>query len=103
MAALSYSIRRSWSVLILLLILAGLVADCFKGPLGLHDLMVLKRHQASLEATRDALLADNSRLSDEATRLQSDPRYIAEMIRRELGYARSDELVYRFANPSTAP
>lgn len=102
MPELRYYIRRSWQTLIPLIILSAMIANCFRGQLGLNDLIALRSHQARLEATRDRLLAENDQLAARIHDLQSDDRYIERMIRRELGYSRPDEFVYRFADTSTS-
>jgi cell division protein FtsB len=38
----------------------------------------------------------NGELAERTQRLQSDDAYLQRLIRRELGYARADELIYRF-------
>src|SRR5512143_2167684 len=96
MAKLSMLLRRFWLNLILSGVLVLLAISCLVAPLGPHDLAQLRQHRAALEASRNRLLADNARLATLTQRLQSDDAYLQRMIRRELGYARADELVYRF-------
>jgi cell division protein FtsB len=86
----------------LLVTLALLIANCVRGRLGLRDLIMLRNHQAELQTERDSLAADNARLALTVKRLESDNRYIENMIRRELGYSRPDELIYKFANSAPA-
>jgi len=84
-------------------VLVALVISCIDAPLGPRDLALLRRHRTQLEATRDHLIADNASLAARTQRLQSDDAYLQRLIRRELGYARADELVYRFgANAQAA-
>ncbi len=52
---------------------------------------------------RDRLIAKNSELAARTQRLQSDDAYLQRLIRRELGYARDDELVYRFPHADNDP
>lgn len=96
MAKLSLLLRRYWLNLILSGVLVLLAVSCLVAPLGPRDLAQLRQHRAGLEAARDRLLADNARLAALTQRLQSDDAYLQRLIRRELGYARADELVYRF-------
>ena len=103
MANLSYCLRREWFSLILAGVLGVLVLNCFIGPLGPHDLLVLRRHRARLEATRNQLLAENSQLTVRIAKLRSDDAFIQRLIRRELGYARPDEFVYRFPHEPPGP
>ena len=96
MAKLSLFMRRVWLNLILGAVFALLVVSCIAAPLGPRDLALLRRHRTQLEAARDRLIADNAELAARTQRLQSDDAYLQRLIRRELGYARADELVYRF-------
>jgi cell division protein FtsB len=68
------------------------------GKLGPRDLIALQSHRAALEARRDQLAADNAEFRTLIQNLRSNDRYIERLIRRELGYARPDELVYKFAD-----
>jgi cell division protein FtsB len=97
MPDLSNHLRRVWPTLILAVATAGLAFDCVKGPRGVRDLVVLRQHQTRLETVRDELTAENEGLARRLGSLKSDDRYLERLIRRELGYARSDELIYRFA------
>jgi len=101
MAKLAIYLRRFWLNLVLGGVLALLVISSLMAPMGPRDLASLRVHRALLEAARDRLIADNRELSDRARRLQSDDAYLQRLIRRELGYARADELVYRFPHPDT--
>ena len=103
MAKLSLLIRRVWLSLILGAVLALLVMSCFVAPLGPRDLMLLRQRATQLEAARDALIADNAELAARTQRLQSDDAYLQRLIRRELGYARADELIYRFPHADRSP
>jgi cell division protein FtsB len=96
MAKVRYFMRRVWLNLILGAVFILLVISCIAAPLGPRDLALLRQHRTQLEATRDRLMADNAQLAMRTQRLQSDDAYLQRLIRRELGYARPDELVYRF-------
>jgi cell division protein FtsB len=101
MAKLGIYLRRSWLNLVLGGVLTLLVISSLVAPMGPRDLASLRAHRALLEAARDRLIADNRELSHRAHRLQSDDAYLQRLIRRELGYARADELVYRFPHPDS--
>ena len=101
MARLSSYIRREWLSLILGLILILFAVSLFAGPLGPRDLLSLRRHRKALEAQREELLARNATLRTNVQKLTSDNRYLERLIRRELGYSRPNELVYKYANPDT--
>jgi cell division protein FtsB len=102
MAKLSSFLRRVWLNLILGAVLALLVFSCIAAPLGPRDLILLRHHRVQLETQRSRLIADNAELTARTQRLQSDDAYLQRLIRRELGYARADELVYRFPRPDLA-
>ncbi|HTW87553.1 MAG TPA: septum formation initiator family protein [Candidatus Binataceae bacterium] len=101
MSKLSNALRRLAPTLILAVATVGLAVDCLKGPMGVRDLIALRQDQTHLEAARDKLMAENESLGRRVESLTSDDRYLERLIRRELGYARSDELVYRFAGSTT--
>jgi cell division protein FtsB len=101
MPDLSNFLRRLWPTLILAVVMAALAFDCVAGPMGVRDLIALRQHQTHLEAARDELRAKNDGLAKRLGHLKSDDRYLERLIRRELGYARPDELVYRFAGSNT--
>lgn len=102
MARLSFYLRERWLNLILGAILAGLVANCFVGQIAPRDLLALRRHRTDLATVRDQLLAQNSQLKTRIIKLRSDDAFLQRLIRRELGYARPNELVYRFADRKSA-
>jgi cell division protein FtsB len=96
MARLTIFLRRAWLNLLLGALLLLLVISCWVAPMGPRDLALLREHGTRLEAVRDRLIARNSELAVRTQRLQSDDAYLQRLIRRQLGYARDDELVYRF-------
>jgi cell division protein FtsB len=98
MMRLSFVLRREWLSLIFAGVLVMLVLSALLGNLGPRDLLALQSHRAELEARRDRLAADNAAFRTHVQKLRSDDRYIERLIRRELGYARPDELVYKFAD-----
>jgi cell division protein FtsB len=101
MGRLSSYIRREWLSLILGLILVLFAVSLFDGPLGPRDLIALRRHRRALEAKREELLARNATLRTNVQKLTSDDRYLERLIRRDLGYARPNELVYKYADPDS--
>jgi cell division protein FtsB len=96
MFKLSFYLRREWLTLILAAVLIGLLLNCWRGPLGPTDLLVLRQHHARLVAERDRLAADNARLRRKISLLRSDKTYLESLIREELGYVSPGEIVYRF-------
>ena len=103
MTRLSFLIRREWLSLIFAGVLVALLLSALMGSLGPHDLIALQHHRGELEARRDRLAVENASFRTTIQKLRSDYRYIERLIRRELGYARSDELVYKFSNDNSAP
>jgi cell division protein FtsB len=102
MARLSMVLRREWPALILGAMLVLLCVNAVRGPHGPADLIALRRHQSGLEAQRARLLAENARLRTEVQKLRSDNHFIEHLIRRQLGWTRPDELVYKFPPSSDA-
>jgi cell division protein FtsB len=103
MARLTIFLRRAWLNLLLAVVLVLLVISCWVAPMGPRDLALLREHGTRLEAVRDRLIAKNSELAARTQRLQSDDAYLQRLIRRQLGYARDDELVYRFPHADNDP
>jgi cell division protein FtsB len=79
-----------------------LLLSAIFGNLGPRDLIALQSHRAALEERRNQLAADNASLRTRVQKLRSDDRYLERLIRRELGYARPDELVYKFADSANS-
>jgi cell division protein FtsB len=96
MSRFSTALRREWLSLILGAVLMVLLANCIWGPLNPRDLALLTRHREALEARRTELIARNAELRTTVQKLGSDRRTLEHLIRRELGYTRAGELVYRF-------
>ena len=76
-----------------------LLLSALLGKQGPRYLVALQSHRAALEKRRNQLAADNAAFRTRIAKLRSDDRYIERLdTRRELGYARPDELVYKFAD-----
>lgn len=97
MSRLSLFLRREWLSLIFAAVLVMLLLNAMLGKLGPRDLIALQSHRAALDKRRNQLAAENAAFKTRIAKLRSDDRYIERLIRRELGYARPDELVYKFA------
>ncbi len=76
--------------------LLALLGNGLMGPKDPRDLLLLRHRRGELEARRATLKIRNAELEATVRNLRSNDRYIERMIRRELGYARPDELVYKF-------
>ena len=70
--------------------------------MGPRDLLLLRQRRAELEAKRADLMLQKAELETSVQNLRSNDRYLEHLIRKELGYARSDEMVYKFTGPSAA-
>jgi len=81
-------------------VLVGLLTNALFTAMGPRDLLMLRERRTELEQTRNQLLLQKSQLETNVQNLRSNDRYIEHLIRRELGYARSDELVYKFSGPA---
>ncbi|HYA35582.1 MAG TPA: septum formation initiator family protein [Candidatus Binataceae bacterium] len=90
-------IRRNWLSLILSGAIIYLLLNLALDPKGPRYLAEMRRRHGALEANRLALISENDRLKTIVQNERSNDRYLEHLIRRELGYARPDELVYRFA------
>lgn len=101
MTKLTMLLRRIWLNLALSALLVMLALSCWAAPMGPRDLASLRAHGIRLAAVRDRLIGENRELAQRTQRLQSDDAYLQRLIRRELGYARADELVYRFPHPDS--
>ncbi|MFZ0887903.1 MAG: septum formation initiator family protein [Candidatus Binataceae bacterium] len=97
MTRLSAWLRREWLSLILGAAVVVLILNCLMAPRGVGDLLVLRAHGMDLEARVKRIRTENSDLGTRVQKLRSDDHYLQQMIRTELGFARPDELVYRFA------
>jgi cell division protein FtsB len=96
MHRLSSVLPPQWPTLIFAFLLGGLVLDAICGSSGLRRLLVLRQHSSTLAAERDRLRLENADIRDRIARLRSDDAYLEQLIRRDLGYTRPGELVYRF-------
>jgi cell division protein FtsB len=87
---------------------SALLAVCLNFALashGLRDLLILRHYRERLESERELELTEQRDLQATITKLQSDDAYIQRLIRKELGFARPNELIYRFPNdnPPSSP
>jgi len=102
MLRVSQWLKRERLSLILLGLLAALSLNCLLAPRGVRDLLVLRKDRIVLQnqIARDA--QENRQLEANIDRMQHDAAYIERFIRKNLGYVRSDELVYRFPSDNAA-
>jgi cell division protein FtsB len=86
--------RRRWIQYALLFCTAALIVNALIGERGLTALLKARREHAAMDAALDAIRRENRVLRDEVQRLSSDPSAIEEAARRDLGFARDDELLF---------
>ena len=103
MFRLSNWLRREWPNLMLFAVLMALLGNALLAAMGPRDLFLLRERRAELEAKRADLVLQKAELETSVQNLRSNDRYLEHLIRRELGYARSDELVYKFTGAGAAP
>ncbi len=70
---------------------------------GLPALVALRGERQRLGEQAVALLQQNAALRDQIRRLRSDDAFLEQEARRELGFVRDDEVVYRFRRPAHPP
>jgi cell division protein FtsB len=93
-------LRREWVNLMLAGVLVGLMSNALFAAMGPRDLFLLRERRSELEAKRADLQVQQTQLETNVNNLRSNDRYLEHLIRTELGYARSDELVYKFTAPA---
>jgi cell division protein FtsB len=71
------------------------------GDKGLADLHLLRLERDRLAQQNARLLAENLVRHEQKQRLENDPRYIAQVVRDELGWVAPTDQV--FITPSAAP
>jgi cell division protein FtsB len=101
MFRLSNWLVRQWPNLMLMAVLIGLLANALFSAMGPRDLILLRERRSELERQRASLTDQKAELETTVQNLRSNDRYIEHLIRRELGYARSDEVIYKFTGPAT--
>jgi cell division protein FtsB len=82
-------------------VLIGLFGNASLAAMGPRDLFLLRERRSELEDKRAELVLQKTELETSVQNLRSNDRYLEHLIRRELGYARSDELVYKFTGPAS--
>ena len=80
----------------LAVVLVGLLGNALMASMGPRDLLLLRARRAELEAKRSDLVVQKAQLETSVQNLRSNDRYLEHLIRKELGYARTDELIYKF-------
>ena len=94
--------RRGHGRYVLLLVTILLVANAVVGERGLLALLRANQAPARLQQIIDTLRDDNSRLHRYVEALRDEPRFIADLARRELGMIRPGEQLF-IVRTTTAP
>lgn len=88
--------------IVLLLAMVAVVGSLLFGRDGAASLLALRAERQRLGEQAVALLQQNADLRDQIERLRTDDRFLESFARRELGFVRPDEVVYRFHRPAKA-
>jgi len=81
-------------------VLVALICNALLAAMGPRDLLLLRQRRFELEAKRADLMVLKAQLETSVQNLRSNDRYLEHLIRKELGYARPDEMIYKFAGPN---
>lgn len=65
------------------------------GEWGLVDLLKLRKEKAGISAANAEIAAENRALTRRIYRLKNDRQYVENVIRRELGVVKDDELIIK--------
>ena len=82
------------------LAIVGVAASGLLSPHGISQLHRLQRERQELGERAVELVQQNQALQTEIRRLQDDRLYLEGLARRELGFVRPNETVYRFRHPA---
>ena len=88
--------RRRFLLAVVLFINGYLFFSFFFGDMGLFKAVKMKRQYSRLQAEIASLRQENDAMAKRVEALRTDPLYIEELARGQLGMAREGELVYEF-------
>ena len=83
----------------LLLASLGVAASVLFGENGITHWLGLRAERRQFGEAAFILLERNQALREEIRRLRGDDLYLEELARRQLGFVRPNEYVYRFRSP----
>ena len=83
-------------------VLMALICNALLAAMGPRDLLLLRQRRTELETKRAELIVHHSELETSVQNLRSNDRYLEHLIRKELGYARPDEMIYKFTGPNAS-
>lgn len=94
---LSLSQQRLLFRLSVALVFCALLGVIFSPYGGIYALYQKKSHQARLERNIVELKKENTLLTKEITKLESDPEYIQDIARKKHGLLKKNERIYDFS------
>ncbi len=94
------SLKQKILLSLSILIIFSLFLFIIFGDNGIVDLNLLKKETHRLIEKNAKITMDNLSLYRESDRLEHDPRYIEDVIRRELGLIGEDEVIFKVKNKS---
>jgi len=89
-----------------LFIIGSVVVWLAFGQHGFIHLYRVGKERQACEQRIKKLVEENQALFDEIQRLRTDPEYVEHVVRKELGFVRENEIIYRFQEtkkPETGP
>ncbi|MCJ7616110.1 MAG: septum formation initiator family protein [Desulfobacterales bacterium] len=89
------SLKQKILLSLSILIIFSLLLFIIFGDNGLVDLNLLKKEKHRLIEKNAKITMDNLSLYRESDRLEHDPGYIEDVVRRELGLIGEDELIFK--------
>ena len=92
------SLKQKILLYLSILIIFSLLLFIIFGDNGLVDLNLLKKEKHRLIEKNAKLTMDNLSLYRESDRLEHDPGYIEDVVRRELGLIGGDEVIFKLRN-----
>jgi len=92
------SLKQKILLSLSILILFSLFLFIIFGDNGIVDLNLLKKERHRLIEKNAKITMDNLSLYRESDRLEHDPRYIEDVVRRELGLIGKDEVIFKLKN-----
>jgi len=88
--------RNTIVLKILIAVISVLLLWDVAGPFGLWTRSRMLKQREEIYTSNMQLALRNARLEEDIKRLQTDRQYQAKMIRKELGWVRNNEILFRF-------
>jgi cell division protein FtsB len=74
---------------------AALICAVFFSQRGIYQIYRFRHERLRLEHENARLMAENTRLARTIDRLQHDPEFIQDLIRRELNFVKKNEIIFQ--------